>query len=288
MKKRIYSLQNRVGIASLCFIALGLTACHPKTDHSANEKQAIETEDISWEEKASAEGCKISATYPTDGSNAVIRNIQEWMNEELGGTYDGNLSDGQNMIEYYGKERAKQIKSDIAEFGENTAMSQSTYYAQFKRVLETEKFISYTSNIYEYMGGAHGGESLTGMVFRKSDGRRFGWDMFTSESKEQLRSMIKNDLKRKYFTVKTDEEFYSMLLDKSAYYSFPLPITPPIFRPNGVQFIYQQYEIAPYASGMPTCTIPYDSLQSLFTVTMKPLIESTTDSLARTFSLIPQ
>ena len=62
--------------------------------------------------------------------------------------------------------------------------------------------------------------------------------------------------------------------------------TAPVCRPNGVEFIYQQYEIAPYAAGIPTCTLPYDSLENLFTVTMKPLIESTTDSLALTYNPI--
>ena len=153
-------------------------------------------------------------------------------------------------------------------------------------MFETEKFITYTSEIYEYSGGAHGGESLSGGVFRKSDGRKFGWDMFTANGKEKLRGMIKNRLKKNFFKVNSDVEFYAMLLEEKARYTFPLPETDPVCRPNGVEFIYQQYEIAPYAAVIPTCTLPYDSLENLFTVTMKPLIESTTDSLALTYNPI--
>ena len=208
------------------------------------------------------------------------------MNEQLGGTYAGSLDDGKKLLEYYGTERAEKIKKTIAEIGENTSMDASAYYVQFKKAFETEKFITYTAEIYEYSGGAHGGESLSGGVFRKSDGRKFGWDMFTASGKEKLRGMIKNGLKNKFFKVNSDEELYEMLLDENARYTFPLPETAPVCRPNGVEFIYQQYEIAPYAAGLPTCTLPYDALENLFTVTMKPLIESTTDSLALTYNPI--
>ena len=68
----------------------------------------------------------------------------------------------------------------------------SAHYVQFKRRLKQKKFITYTSEIYEYSGGAHGGESLSGGVIRKSDGRKFGWDMFTANGKEKSKGMIKN------------------------------------------------------------------------------------------------
>ena len=51
-----------------------------------------------------------------------------------------------------------------------------------------------------------------------------------------------------------------------------------------MQFIYQQYEIAPYAAGIPTCTVPYTELKGLFTTTVEPLIESTTDSPAMKYN----
>ena len=65
-----------------------------------------------------------------------------------------------------------------------------------------------------------------------------------------------------------------MLLDENARYQFPLPENAPILRFNGMEFVYGQYEIAPYAAGMPSCILPYDSIRNLVTVTMKPLIEN--------------
>ncbi|MCD8317974.1 MAG: DUF3298 domain-containing protein, partial [Paraprevotella sp.] len=125
MKKYCSSLTfGGLGIAFLT-LALGLVSCHPeKTEKkTADGNDVIPTENLLWEEtKSTTEGCKISATYPTDTTTALTRNIREWINEELGGTYAGDLNEGPKMIEYYGKAHADQIKRDIAEWGENTSM----------------------------------------------------------------------------------------------------------------------------------------------------------------------
>lgn len=271
----------------LLLMATALTQCSSCTDkqQSAEKPQLMATAETSWQENPNTEGCKLYADYPTDSTTALSQNIREWMNETLGGTYTGNLNDGQKMLEYYGQQRAEKIRQGIAEFGENSAMGHSAYYVQIRNKFETEKFVTYTSEIYEYSGGAHGGEVEIGGVFRKSDGRRFGWDMFTEEGKTALRDLIKEELKTKYFKVKTDEEFYSMLLAENARYIFPLPETDPICMRSGVKFVYQQYEIAPYAAGIPFCVIPYEKLTDLYTVTVRPLIVSTTDEVATKLSL---
>ena len=166
MKKRSLCFKYGSFSAALLALALGMASCHLEKKNGTDQSRAIKTEDITWEEKPSAEGCKLTAAYPTDNSSVVTQNIREWMNEQLGGTYTGSLDDGKKLLEYYGTERAEQVKRDIAEIGENTAMDASAYYVQFKKAFETEKFITYTSEIYEYSGGAHGGESLSGGVFR--------------------------------------------------------------------------------------------------------------------------
>ncbi len=282
MRQKIQRHTSGYFALAACLLACGLMACQPeKQEDKADDSGLFKTESIAWEEKQSAEGCKLSADYPAENDNALSQNVREWINEQLGGTYNGDLGDGKKLIESYGQARAEQIRQDIAEFGENTAMGQSCYYVQLKKLFETTLFVTYTNEVYEYAGGAHGSEFLGGAVFRKADGRKFGWDMFTENGKEKLRGMIKQALQKKYFRTDNEKEFYDMLLIDNADIQFPLPVTPPICRPQGVQFIYQQYEIAPYAAGSPTCTIPYDSLTTAFTTTMQPLAASVTDSIAR-------
>lgn len=270
-------------------LAAGLCAvsCKNTGETEVKESPLMKTNETSWEEnQTSAEGFKIYADYPACDTGALSQNIREWINETLGGTYSGTLNDGQAMLAYYGQLHIDKVKSDLEEFGGNINMSDYAYYVQIRNKFESELFVSYESEIYEYNGGAHGGEVETGCVFRKQDGRRFGWDMFTAEGLSALHNIIKEELKKKYFKESSDEDFYGRLLvDDNARYIFPLPATPPIFVRNGVKFTYQQYEIAPYAEGMPSCTIPYERLTDLFTASVKPLVESTTDEVAVKLSL---
>lgn len=273
-----------LNVSSFCIMTATLSfitaSCRDQQKDTTEEPSLLELKAVSWEENKTVEGCKIYADYPSDSTTALSQNIREWMNEQLGGIYEGNLNDGEKMIGFYGKKRVDEIRRNIEEFGENSAMDKSVYYVQIRDKFETASLVTYTSEIYEYSGGAHGGEVEIGSVFRKSDGRRFGWDMFTAEGQTALRDIIKNELKEKYFKVKSDEEFYSMLLAEEARYVFPLPDSAPYFMRNGVKFIYQQYEIAPYAAGKPYCIIPYEKLTDFFTATMKPLVASTKDKVA--------
>ena len=121
MKKRSLCFKYGSFSAALLALALGMASCHLEKKNGTDQSRAIKTEDITWEEKPSSEGCKLAAAYPTDNSSVVTQNIREWMNEQLGGTYTGSLDDGKKLLEYYGTERAEQVKRDIAEIGENTA-----------------------------------------------------------------------------------------------------------------------------------------------------------------------
>ena len=105
------------------------------------------------------------------------------------------------------------------------------------------------------MGGVHGGTSSVTCTFRKSDGRKFGNDILKDCYSEEFTKTVKEGLKG-YFEVTTDEELESSLLDVSVY-NIPLPKNPPYFSKTGLTFEYQQYEICPYAFGMPAFVIPY-------------------------------
>ena len=48
-------------------------------------------------------------------------------------------------------------------------------------------------------------------------------------------------------------------------FGLPLPATDPWLTKKGVSFIYQQYEIAPYAAGMPSFVLAYDDIRPYLT-----------------------
>lgn len=280
---------SRSWIAALT-LSLCATSCVRQPEAEAQD-QAFATQLVEWEEQATAEGCKINAMYPDSTSNtALSNNVREWINETLGGRYQGSLNNGHQVLAYYGNAHVADLKDMLDELGGGTAMDAASYYAQFKVAYETAQFVTYSYDSYIYSGGAHGSSSVSGAVFRKSDGRRFGWDMFTAEGKEALRKLLKEALMKQYYKTNDEEDFYTKIFDADARYSFPLPQTPPLLKASGVFFVYQEYELSAYVFGTPQCTIPYERLRDCLTTTMTPLLDSVNDSIAqnRPMGLSPQ
>ena len=223
---------------------------------------------------------KIVVDFPTSGNPILVNAIREYISESLGisyagemennmqGSYSGDLGDGQKMIDYYFDLKYKEFKKAHDLMAENMTGDVPTFASETEIhfLYETDKFVTYEMKKYEDMGGAHGGTFISGMTFRKSDGRRVEWDLFT----KSMQDVIKKGLK-KYFEVNTDEELEKSLSLENTYL-LPLPATPPVFTKEGVLFTYQQYEIAAYAAGLPSFIVPYDEAKSLMNTTGKNLL----------------
>lgn len=93
--------------------------------------------------------------------------------------------------------------------------------------------------------------------------------MFVADSLPALKEIIKNDLMTEYFKSKDADDFRDALLVNPD--TLPLPSSSPYFLADGVHFVYQQYEIAPYAAGMPGCVVPYSRVMDMFTPAVKDL-----------------
>lgn len=223
---------------------------------------------------------KIVVDFPVDGNPILVNAIREYISESLGtsyagelennkqGSYDGDLNDGQKMIDYYFDLKYKEFKSGHDMMAENMTGNIPTFASETEihHLYETDKFVTYEFKKYEDMGGAHGGTVITGMTFRKSDGRRVDWDMFTGSMQDVMKKGLK-----KYFEVNTDEELENCLSLEHTYL-LPLPANPPVFIKEGVSITYQQYEIAPYAAGLPSFILPYNEAKSLMNTTGKNLL----------------
>ena len=223
---------------------------------------------------------KIVVDFPTGGNPILVNAIREYISESLGisyagemennmqGSYSGDLGDGQKMIDYYFDLKYKEFKNAHDEMAEHMQGDTPTFASETEihYLYETDKFVTYEMKKYEDMGGAHGGTFISGMTFRKSDGRRVDWELFT----KSMQDVIKKGLK-KYFEINTDEELENSLSLENTY-MLPLPATPPVFTKEGVLFTYQQYEIAAYAAGLPSFIVPYDEAKSLMNTTGKNLL----------------
>lgn len=72
--------------------------------------------------------------------------------------------------------------------------------------------------------------------------------------------------------VNDDKQLAEVLFINNDVNYLPLPETPPYLTEKGMAFIYQPYEIAPYAVGSISFTIPYENLKPFLTETVNKLL----------------
>lgn len=219
---------------------------------------------------------KFSGVLPKTQNKALLRIMTEWINESLGGKYVQAENDSpESIISYYRKAWCDSAIATVREFstGDMEAHMPWSNLSTIDIVGETEKYISLYINTYSYAGGAHGSTIVYQQTFRKEDGREFGWNnMFTQEGKMELKELLKQGVMR-YFKTDSEQELKKYIFNGDDIYSFPLPATPPVFTQDGINFIYQQYEIAPYAAGMPEVTLSYDEVKPLMNSSAAALLE---------------
>lgn len=259
-------------IFTIALIAAMMVSCNGKKTTDT----AFATDSVKYENKDKMVEVTIRADYPKSGNKLLTNAIEEYMNEAWGGTFTGDLTNAKAVTEYYGNEIGSNIKKEVEEYWDED-MQPMLYDHSFKKEYETDRLVTYTSSCDTYMGGAHGLHVFYGTTFRKSDGRRFGMEMLRDTGKDSFRLLIKEGMKE-YFSNQegrtiTDEGLKDRLITENDINYLPLPQSAPYLTKDGVVFVYQAYEIASYAEGLPTFVVPYDKIKPFMTVTAWRLVE---------------
>lgn len=278
--------------------ALTLTSCNKKQAVITSSADADSTTVVAPTEKAltdklttkkiakslknDAGEFDLTIDFPEGGNATLVNAIREYISESLGstygggedeslqGSYSGDLADGEKMATYYFDLKVKEFTGMYNDMKQDGMPEVPELASSIKitKDYETDKVVTFLYNSYENGGGAHGGAVGSGMTFRKSDGRRIDWDLFTTV---KMQSTLRDGLKE-YFEVKTDDELAGCLTLNDSFI-LPMPVTPPLFGKDGIIVTYQQYEIASYAAGMPSFVIPYKKAKDMMNNTGKKLIE---------------
>ena len=232
-----------------------------------------------------------------DDSSAVAQAVLAWLCDEVRSrcfpSFEGERIDSafavdtdnpeldtfaDNVVTTYGRKGLQRLGNELREmanegyegfFGNNLAIELAE---------QTENYLTFTLEHDVYMGGAHGGQYHEGRSFRTSDGKAFTWKHFKTDMKPELIALLKKGLMA-YFNegadepITTEAALFEMLLlyddpdtpENELEYGLPLPATDPWLTRDGVVFIYQEYEIAPYAFGRPSVTLPYSAVADFIT-----------------------
>ena len=225
----------------------------------------VGVKNIHVEKKSKKVVFTVTGEYPFSEDSVTADAIREWINESLGGTYTGNLTDYNAMLQYYA-DRTIESYAD-AEVDEDFGPSEESY--TFKRGHETGNIITYQLKEYSYpSGAAHGMDIDYSVTFRKKDGLRFNWDMFTGDGLTRLRPVIAKKLRVDY----GDDTFFKVPRAEDP--EFSLPEMQPFFTAGGVVFVYQPYEIAPYAAGPIEVTLPFTMVKGMLNATGQTFISA--------------
>ena len=199
--------------------------------------------------------------------------------------YDGvraqsykNLADGKGMINYYAKVAYTNVKLYFEELEDSNSSWTPAFSSYVMKENETTRYVSYTSSVYIYSGGAHGMSGTYGVTFDKKTGAMLRTILKVKNVKE-LQPILRAGVESYFRSCEEDngtrnvssrvkEDMAELFLKKGI---IPLPEDEVYLSPKGVVFGYGQYESGPYAIGMPTFTVSYDKIKRFLSPEAKRL-----------------
>lgn len=120
--------------------------------------------------------------------------------------------------------------------------------------------IGHFINSYQYTGGAHGGTLITCRNYRLDDGSLVTPDNYFKPGYEKVLLPILERKLLEYAECSSREE-----LDEHGYFSNEPIFVPENFeiRQDTIAFIFNQYDIAPYSTGITTLMVPEDEIRDI-------------------------
>lgn len=279
MKRFLFVLIIGCLIATSCIQKSNINNNHNENVETASVDSLLITNELTYHYIHDIVQVDLIVDYPYC-SNAILQNaLCEYINETLGGSYDGSLEDGQQLVDFYGKifksELIKKHTEQSQELSEDNLNGFSKSVV-IKKDYETDKLITFTVTEEIYLNGAHGMHYGYGQTFRKTDGRRFNTEMMCNLDTQGIHDIIKEGL-RQYFSESYNEPINDeslkncILTDKDIEY-LPMPEYSPYITADGILFGYQPYEISFYAAGMPSFIVSFNDIMPYLTQTARLLI----------------
>lgn len=245
--------------------------------HSAgSDKSAMATDSLVYTDSVAVGNCmaraEVQIDYPSSGNPETLKAVRSWIagflvaDSSNAGSNSLQLNDTKKMVREYVAELLDSASAELKEFDAPVNMPNMSYDYNLEIVkgFVSDKTVTFSSTFYQYTGGAHGSTLFDNATFSMADGSKLTYNnMFIADSLPPLTELVKKNIFTQYFKPDGIPDMADALLVPID--SMQLPTTVPAYVFDGVFFIYQQYEIAPYAAGMPSCTIPYSEIAPFLT-----------------------
>lgn len=198
----------------------------------------------------------LSFTYPSAFQNdTLLLSLQKIFIKSFVGEEFINKSP-KGAFEAYEKEFTDEALILAQDMGDDLGLYGECFQNVKTEVVDTiNSVIVLRTEISSYMGGAHGSHTL---MYSNVDLNKVSVliekDIFSDYSEDRLSALIKEGLEAEY-----GDKVHDVLFDLEAV----RPNGNFYFEEDGLVYIYNEYEIAPYSSGMIFVTIPYEKINSL-------------------------
>lgn len=284
--KRFRYMRFTLVAAGMALMALAGCKSGPAKSGSAAAEQdsvlqqtAFATDSIAFcEQKDSTLKCSVFVDYPS-GDDSLSVGVRRYVAGELARlflptmqeedepatVFKGTKEDGKALVDFYGKLNFGYLKSQYAEL-KDFGIAGLSYDLSIRKTGETDRYLTYETSCYVFLGGAHGSAVCYPVNIVRSTGKVLAATVDTLKQKALqpiLRRGVKEYISKAENRKIKDRDLQNTLFEENGI--IPLPTTVPVLTPEGLRFVYQQYEIGPYALGMVEFTVPYADVKSCLT-----------------------
>lgn len=244
-------------------------------------------------EQDSTLSCQITVDYPTepDSLSLSVRNYisQELWNQYLPiindeanakkyPKYNSSLTKGKDLVDFYGKGTFSYLQQEYHNMKEsvedNHFNPQLSYEVHIKKTAETDSYLTYHISTYAYLAGAHGSATDYHVNISKNN-KKVLTNIIDKQKLKEIQPILRKGILQ-YLNKEAEEKINEEKLNDYLFIEngiIPLPSHTPYLAKDGVHFIYQQYEIGPYAMGMVQFTVPYKEITPFLTIEAQKLIK---------------
>ena len=237
----------------------------------ANEVALLKTDSIDIELTDTMADVHVSVDWPVEGNDTLLQGIRQYILKQLG---IKKCTDIKAEIKKVAKTQYHELKTQWQEDRECRGEDMGMIYSSYQRISvdeESDTYVTYSYCTEGFTGGAHGYATATGITISKATGKEIGY-----ESEYNANTMTFSIKHQNLFRSTKSAGLYKLIKEGVKDYFSDLEdhrISDEELAENGLVFLYQQYEIGPYAVGMPNFCIPYKKVLPYLTEEAAALVE---------------
>lgn len=197
--------------------------------------------------------------FASENNNLINDSIRKIM-------YNGKTGDFTTLLQNSYSDYAKSYQDDLQkfekDFQEPSLTNNYSTSSVFTPIINTGKRLVFEYSFYGYIGGAHGNGGVINHNFDVNQNKFLAAADIFKSNRAQLNEMVNNAVHEKYKIptstplTKSGREDVYFLVDK-------VPFTNNfILSKKGITFVYNVYEVMPYAAGPYEIFIPYEKMKN--------------------------